>query len=54
MNGDRIRGGAFGFRLNSLSRFYDLKSNDGKLSLFQFIINEIMDTNKNILDFMPV
>ena len=52
MNGVTAKGGAFGFQLSSLSKFYDMKSKDNKITLFQFIINTIMDEDKQILNFM--
>ena len=52
MNGESIRGGAFGFNLTSLSEFYCIRSNDNKITLFQFIINTIMDEDKEILNFI--
>ena len=52
MNGVTAKGGAFGFQLNSLSKFYDMKSKDNKITLFQFIVNSIMDEDKKTLNFM--
>ena len=52
MNGVTAKGGAFGFQLSSLSKFYDMKSKDNKITLFQFIINTIMDEDKITLNFM--
>ena len=52
MNGVSAKGGAFGFQLTSLSKFYDMKSKDNKITLFQFIINTIMDEDKKTLNFM--
>ena len=52
MNGVTAKGGAFGFQLASLSKFYDMKSKDNKITLFQFIVNSIMDEDKKILNFM--
>ena len=52
MNGVSAKGGAFGFQLTSLSKFYDMKSKDNKTTLFQHIINIIMEEDKKILNFM--
>ena len=52
MNGVTAKGGAFGFKFTSLSKFYDMKSKDNKITLFQFIINSIMEEDKKILNFM--
>ena len=52
MNGVSAKGGAFGFQLTSLSKFYDMKSKDNKITLFQFIINTILDEDKKILSFV--
>ena len=54
MNGVTAKGGAFGFQLTSLSKFYDMKSKDGKYTLLNYIIEYIMDDlDKTILNFMP-
>lgn len=54
MNGVTAKGGAFGFQLASLSKFYDMKSKDNKSTLFQYIIEFIMDeVDRKILNFMP-
>ena len=54
MNGVTAKGGAFGFQLKSLSKFYDMKSKDNKSTLLQYIIEYIMDdVDKKILNFMP-
>ena len=52
MNGITAKGGAFGFQLTSLTKFYDTKSKDNKITLFQYIINSIMEEDKKILNFM--
>ena len=52
MNGITAKGGAFGFQLTSLTKFYDMKSKDNKITLFQFIVNSILDEDKKILNFM--
>ena len=54
MNGVTAKGGAFGFQLTSLSKFYDMKSKDNKTTLLQYIIEYIMeDLDRKILNFMP-
>ena len=53
MNGITTKGGAFGFQLTSLSKFYDMKSKYNKTTLFQYIIEFIMEeVDKTILNFM--
>ena len=54
MNGVTAKGGAFGFQLASISKFYDMKSKDNKSTLFQYIIEFIMeDYDRKLLTFMP-
>ena len=54
MNGVTAKGGAFGFQLTSLPKFYDMKSKDNKSTLLQYIVEFIMDeVDKSILNFMP-
>ena len=54
MNGDTLKGGAFGFQLESISKFYDMKSNDNKSTLFQYIIEFIMeDFDPKLFNFLP-
>ena len=55
INGTGAKGGAFGFRLASLSKFSDMKSKDNKINLLQYIVNFIMDDLKKpeILDIIP-
>jgi hypothetical protein len=45
LNGQSIRGGAYGFKLDSLSKIVELKSNDNKITLLEFIIEWIYDNN---------
>ena len=53
MNGITTKGGAFDFQLTSLSKFYDMKSKNNKTTLFQYIIEFIMEeVDKTILNFM--
>jgi hypothetical protein len=53
MNGVTVKGGAFGFQLTSLTKFYDTKSKDNKTTLFQYIIEFIVEEyDKKILNFM--
>jgi diaphanous 1 len=52
MNGISAKGGAFGFQFASFNKFYDMKSKDNKTTLFQHIINIIMEEDKKILNFM--
>ena len=54
MNGATAKGGAFGFQITSLSKFYDTKSKDNKTTLLQYIVEFIMEeVDRNILNFMP-
>jgi hypothetical protein len=54
MNGVTAKGGAFGFQITSLSKFYDIKSKDNKTTLLQYIVEFIMEeVDRNILNFMP-
>ena len=54
MNAESIEGEASGFQLSSLKEFYDIKSNDKKCTLFQYIIEFILDYfDIKILNFMP-
>ena len=55
MNGITAKGGAFGFRLDSLSKILEMKSKDNKTTLLQYIVNFIIDDMKkpDILDIMP-
>jgi len=54
MNGVTAKGGAFGFQLTSLTKFYDMKSKDNKSTLLQYIIEFIMEeVDRKILNFMP-
>ena len=54
MNGVTAKGGAFGFQITSLSKFYDMKSKDNKTTLLQYIVEFIMEeVDRNILNFMP-
>ena len=54
MNGVTAKGGAFGFQLKSLSKFYDMKSKDNKSTLLQYIVEYIMEeVDRKILNFMP-
>ena len=54
MNGLMAKGGAFGFPLTSLTKFYDMKSKDNKSTLLQYIVELIMDeVDKTHLNFKP-
>ena len=45
LNGQSARGGAYGFKLDSLSKITEMKSNDNKKTLLQFIIEWIYENN---------
>jgi hypothetical protein len=46
LNGTSNRGGAFGFKLDSLNKLTELKSNDNKKTLISFIVESILDREK--------
>ena len=47
------KGGSFGFKLSSLPKLYEMKSNIRECNLFQYIIQFIMEkVDKKILSFM--
>jgi hypothetical protein len=49
INGSTARGGAFGFKLNSLLRMLDVKSAvDDKLSLLHFVVQEFEHNNPSV------
>lgn len=54
MNGVTTKGGAYGFKLNSLKKFFDLKGNDKKTTLIQYVVFTIIDDLKDaeILDII--
>ena len=52
MNGTSAKGGAFGFQFSSFNKFYDMKSKDNKTTLFQYIINIIIEEDKQKLNFL--
>lgn len=47
LNGQSVRGGAYGFKLDTLSKITELKSNDNKKTLLYFILEYIGDELKN-------
>lgn len=49
LNGATNRGGAYGFKLETLNKIVDLKSNDNKKSLLTFIIEWIYDNSDKAL-----
>jgi len=51
VNGSTTRGGAFGFKLETLSKMRDAKSNDGKLSLLHFLAKTISEKSSDIWNF---
>lgn len=55
VNGVSSKGGAYGFKLDSLPKIMDYKSKDGKTLLFDYIVEFIIkDMNKpEILSFIP-
>ena len=55
MNGITAKGGAFGFKLDSLAKIEEMKDKNNKKTLLQYIVNFIIDDLKQpeILDIMP-
>lgn len=55
MNGISNKGGAFGFKLDSLPKIEEMKSKDNKRTLLQYMVAYIFDDLKKpeILDIMP-
>jgi hypothetical protein len=45
LNGTTNRGGAYGFKLDTLAKLSELKSNDNKKTLFYYIVEYIGDNN---------
>ena len=37
INGESVRGGAFGFKLDAINKAADMKTNDGKMTLLMII-----------------
>ena len=56
LNGITMRGGAFGFKLTSLTKFAEMKTKDNKSNLLNFIVEFIIDDLKQpeILDFLSL
>ena len=54
MNGTSSRGGAYGFNIDSLQKYYDTKSKDNKTTLIQYVIFYIIEELKEpeILDIV--
>jgi len=49
LNGTSNRGGAFGFKLDTINKLNDIKSNDKKKTLLYFIVEWVMDNKKELL-----
>jgi len=49
MNGITVRGGAFGFQLDSINKFIELKSKDNKTNLLDYIVEFIYEDINNRL-----
>lgn len=47
MNGINARGGAYGFKLDTLLKLSETKSNDGSKSLLQYIIETMGNSEKD-------
>lgn len=50
LNGTSARGGAFGFTIDSLSKIADMRGQDGKTTLFDYIISYAEKTKPDILN----
>ncbi|EGC31207.1 hypothetical protein DICPUDRAFT_156963 [Dictyostelium purpureum] len=48
VNGSTTRGGAFGFKIETLTKMRDAKSNDNKLSLLHFLSKTIQDRSPEL------
>eukprot|EP01133_Synstelium_polycarpum_P004006 gene4006-4637_t len=51
VNGSTTRGGAHGFKLDTLSKLRDAKSNDNKMSLLHFLAHTIQQKNPDLWNF---
>eukprot|EP01132_Coremiostelium_polycephalum_P006035 gene6035-7519_t len=51
VNGSTTRGGAYGFKLETLSKMRDAKSNDGRLSLLHYLAKTIQDKSQDLWNF---
>ncbi|OMJ71518.1 hypothetical protein SteCoe_30247 [Stentor coeruleus] len=49
LNGTSVRGGAFGFTVDSLSKVIDMRGQDGKTTLLDYLITYFDSTNPQIL-----
>jgi hypothetical protein len=49
LNGTSTRGGAFGFKLDTLNKIADIKSNDNKKTLLNFIVEWLINNQRNDL-----
>ncbi|PVV01490.1 hypothetical protein BB560_004089 [Smittium megazygosporum] len=52
MNGTSFRGGAYGFRVKSLTSLMDTKATDNKTTLLHFLVTIIEDAFPEFLDFL--
>lgn len=46
LNGESARGGAFGFRLDSLIKICDIKMKDNKTSLMLYVVEKMEEKHK--------
>ncbi|EFA84011.1 actin binding protein [Heterostelium album PN500] len=51
INGSTTRGGAFGFKLDTLNKLRDAKSNDGRMSLIHYMAKLIQDKNADLWNY---
>ena len=55
LNGITMRGGAFGFNLESLSKIEEMRSKDNKITLLEYIIDYIIDEDElNKSDYLDI
>ncbi|KAJ1985644.1 hypothetical protein H4R33_003872 [Dimargaris cristalligena] len=52
MNGSGFRGGAFGFKINSLNKLVDTKASDNKTTLLHFLAEVLQGTLPDSLQFL--
>eukprot|EP00833_Pecoramyces_ruminatium_P013820 jgi/Orpsp1_1/1187852/evm.model.d7180000060703.1 len=50
MNGETIKGGAYGFKISSINKLNDIKSNDKKMTLLNYITNIIQTKFPDLLN----
>ena len=46
LNGKSMKGGAYGFKISSLEKFLNIKSNDNKYNLLMYVIEKVETDNE--------